>query len=51
MWFSALKLGIKRGNAHLYAKKQETKMKMAEAQLAACRQTWLKEKLNTKANY
>ena len=33
MWFSALKLGLNAGNAHLRKKKQETKMKMADAQL------------------
>ena len=34
MWFSALKLGLNAAT-HIYKKKQETKMKMADAQLAA----------------
>jgi len=32
MWFSALKLGLNAAT-HIYKKKQETKMKMADAQL------------------
>ena len=32
MWFSAIKLAINAGS-HIYKKKQETKMKMADAQL------------------
>ena len=31
------KVRVKRGSTHIYKKKQETKMKMADAQLAACR--------------
>jgi len=31
MWFSALKLGLNAAT-HIYKKKQETKMKMADAQ-------------------
>ena len=50
MWFSALKLGLNAAT-HIYKKKQETKMKMADAQLACMPLKWLKEKANTKANY
>ena len=32
MWFSALKLGLNAAT-HIYKKKQETKMKMADAHL------------------
>ena len=34
MWFSALKLGLNAAT-HIYKKKQETKMKMADAQSTA----------------
>ena len=33
MWFSALKLALNAGT-HIYKKKQETKMRMADAQAA-----------------
>ena len=49
MWFSALKLGLNAAT-HIYKKKQETKVAMADAQHMHAAK-WPKEKLSTKANY
>ena len=51
MWFSALKLGLNAAT-HIYKKKQETKMAMADAQLCMLPKQWHEvKKLSTKVNY
>jgi hypothetical protein len=49
MWFSALKLGLNAAT-HIYKKKQETKMKMADAQLMHADKMARGEEASTRAN-
>ena len=50
MWFSAIKIAMLSVATHIYAKKQETKMKMSDAQLMHA-DKMAKGEANTKENY
>ncbi len=49
MWFSAIKLAMNAGT-HIFKKKQETKMHMADAQYMHA-ERWLEERNLTKVNF
>jgi len=49
MWFSAIKMAVSAGS-HIYKKRQETKMRMADAQYLHA-EKMAKGKKHIKANY